>query len=355
MLVNIISLLSFSSLLISSVAAYSAVFNISSGDVPALIAAINAANANAEENTINLEPGTYSLTAADNIVGQPTTLAESANGMPVITGNITINGDLAETTIIERTLNAVKFRIFDVAGGARLTVNDLTVSGGAVFNPGAGARVRAGGTLTLNRSIIEKNQAIALSGVGGGISNGGVLSINQSSIRNNRGDSDREGGGLFNGGTATIDNSVISQNIGALIGGGIRNGGTMTITNTTIAHNRAHFGAGLDNSGMLIIKNSTISENNGIVTAEGGLSAPNGGGISNTGTLQLQNSILALNTASDPHFGPGRGPDCLTFESLITSLGNNIMGDLSDCSINLHPTDRIGAPGLGAFIDDGAP
>ena len=44
-----------------------------------LIAAINAANANGQENTINLERGTYSLTAIDNgtsFIG---------NGLPVIT------------------------------------------------------------------------------------------------------------------------------------------------------------------------------------------------------------------------------------------------------------------------------
>ena len=54
MLVKIISLLSFLSLLISSVPAQSAVFNISSGDVAGLIAVINTANANGEENTIIL-------------------------------------------------------------------------------------------------------------------------------------------------------------------------------------------------------------------------------------------------------------------------------------------------------------
>jgi hypothetical protein len=62
MVTIIISLVFCLSLFLSSVPAYSAVFNVSSGDVTGLIAAINAANVNGEENTINLEPGIYTLT-----------------------------------------------------------------------------------------------------------------------------------------------------------------------------------------------------------------------------------------------------------------------------------------------------
>jgi hypothetical protein len=62
---------------LSSVPAYAAVFNVASGDVAGLIAAINAANANGEENTINLTPGTYTLTAIDN----GTFLNGSSNGL----------------------------------------------------------------------------------------------------------------------------------------------------------------------------------------------------------------------------------------------------------------------------------
>ena len=65
LLIEIVSLLFFFALFVLSVPAYSAVFNISSGDVTGLIAAINAANANGEENTINLEPGTYTLTGVN--------------------------------------------------------------------------------------------------------------------------------------------------------------------------------------------------------------------------------------------------------------------------------------------------
>jgi hypothetical protein len=56
------------------------VFNIQSGNVIALITAINTANSNRESNTIELAPGDY-MTAA----------VEPGNGFPTVTGTITIN------------------------------------------------------------------------------------------------------------------------------------------------------------------------------------------------------------------------------------------------------------------------
>src|SRR5262252_5039511 len=55
-------------------------FTCTSGDVTCLIAAIN--KANGKKNTINLEPGTYTLTAIDNGIDS------DSNGLPVITGTV---------------------------------------------------------------------------------------------------------------------------------------------------------------------------------------------------------------------------------------------------------------------------
>src|SRR5262245_16063308 len=60
---------------------HAAEFFCSSGNVTCLIAAINAANQNGQQNTINLEEGTYTLTMADNETDGP-------NGLPSITGRI---------------------------------------------------------------------------------------------------------------------------------------------------------------------------------------------------------------------------------------------------------------------------
>jgi hypothetical protein len=46
------------------------------------------------------------------------------------------------------------------------------------------------------------------------------------------------------------------------------------------------------------------------------------------------------------------GPDC---DGLITSLGHNLIGDVTGCDIILQPTDLTGESALGAFMDNGAP
>src|SRR4030095_971773 len=75
----------------------------SCGNVTCLIAKINEANTNADADTINLDPGTYTLTSID------TGVSPNANGLPIITSDITINGDDAVTTIIERDPGAPAF------------------------------------------------------------------------------------------------------------------------------------------------------------------------------------------------------------------------------------------------------
>jgi len=84
------------------------------------------------------------------------------------------------------------------------------------------------------------------------------------------------------------------------------------------------------------ITNSTISGNSARI-ASGGL----------CGLATLQNTILALNTVM---FGPGA--DCT---GPVTSLGSNLIGDPTGCTITLQPSDLPGSPGLGAFTDDGTP
>lgn len=77
--------------------AHAAMFNCQSGDVDCLIDAINAANATQEPDTIDLEPGVYSLTQVNNHT-------DGSNGLPSITSDISIRGTDANTTTIERRL-----------------------------------------------------------------------------------------------------------------------------------------------------------------------------------------------------------------------------------------------------------
>jgi hypothetical protein len=77
-------------------------------DVTCLIAAMDEANTIGGVNTINLDPGSYTLSSVNNV-------QQGANGLPLVSNELTINGVDAATTIIERDSAAPQFRIFDVA------------------------------------------------------------------------------------------------------------------------------------------------------------------------------------------------------------------------------------------------
>jgi hypothetical protein len=340
-------------------------FVCASGAVACLIDAINQANANGEANTITLEAGTYTLTAVDNNTDGP-------NGLPSVTGVVTIRGAGADTTVIAREASAPSFRLLHVAMTGELTLEELTVRGGNI-----GAFIGGGlfnrGVLTLAHTTVSQN---VTDGGGGGLANqGGLVTIARSTIRGNT--SFHLGGGIFVvGGAVTILRSTLADNLadggGALAGGfespnttvitesaivdntsSVQPGGglvsgrssVLVMTNTTIARNRilrntGSGAAGLESRGTSILTNCTVAEN----------SSPGSntiGGLSNVGggVLALQNTLVALNT--------GRlSSDC---NGAVTSLGNNLIGDPTGCAIILQPTDLTGAPGLGDFTDDGTP
>jgi hypothetical protein len=210
MLLKIITLLSFLSPFVLSVPAYSAVFNISSGDVAGLIAAINTANANGEENTIILEAGTYTLTAVHNRDGL-------ANRLPVITSAVTFHGMGAELTTLARDPAAPRFRILSVAAGGTLILNGLTIRSG---NELSGAGVRNAGTVIMTNSTVAGNSDEAILSFGD-------MTIKSSTIAEN------SGVGITNGGVMTVTNSTIANNVG----GGIGNDNRLTIANSTIVAN----------------------------------------------------------------------------------------------------------------------
>jgi hypothetical protein len=363
-------------------------FRCGAGDVPCLIDAINTANANGQTNTIRLEAGTYTLTAVNN----------DANGLPVITSPLTITGRGADTTIIERDASAPGFRILDVAATGSLTLKRLTLrggtgSGGGILNQGTlalayttvtgnrndqgrGGGILNSGTLTLVHTRLIGN----IAGFGPGIAtSGGTVTITHSTIADN--DGTVSSALDISGGTVTLHATTVTRNfaqgLGAIVNGFFDSGGTVIITQSAITNNRADFGGGIFNNGTMVITNTTIAAN-----SPGGPSqAPEGGGgIENSGgTLLLTNSTVAGNISSDGGAGilqtggtvlllntilaqnsfspfrpppPGSGPDC---EGSITSLGHNLIGDPTGCTITLLPSDLTGDPGLGDFTDNGRP
>jgi hypothetical protein len=104
---------------------------IDDGDVDALISAIAAANPE-EPVVIELaEDGLYVLTEVHNVTNGP-------NGLPVVTGGLTINGNGAT---IQRQFGAPVFRIFHLDGaGSDTAFSNLTIRGGGLDqNDGIGA------------------------------------------------------------------------------------------------------------------------------------------------------------------------------------------------------------------------
>jgi hypothetical protein len=145
-----------------------------------LIADITAANTAGGSNTITLAAGTtFTRTAMDNTTDGPT-------GLPVIAANdnLTIvgNGDTIERSTAKAT---PAFRLFDVAAGATLTLQDLTLQGGLATagsdfnhpNSATGGAINNLGTLQLTGVIVQNNTAQGQTGqsaLGGGIYSAGV-------------------------------------------------------------------------------------------------------------------------------------------------------------------------------------
>jgi hypothetical protein len=376
--------------------AHAKTFACPPGDVDCLIDAINTANANGETNTIRLTAGTYLLTDVNNTTDGP-------NGLPSITSTLTIIGAGADITIIEHQASAPPaLRLLHVAATGRLTLNRLTLqggnlglnvlsppeSGGGILNYGTvaltqctlaqntagehGGGIANFGTLTLTNSTLVDNAGGVYfgNGGGGGIANFGTLTLTNSTLVGNR-VIDNSGGGIANRGIMMLTNCSLVDNTSPYgSGGGIANSGTLTLTNSTVARNMAggflSSGGGIVNSGTLTLTNTTVVDNENIGGPGGGIvnggtltlinstvaynSAPVGGGLS--GSATLQNTILALNTDT----GLDDSPDC---SGVVTSLGNNLFGDLSGCTIALQASDvdleGDQDPGLGDFTDTGSP
>jgi hypothetical protein len=160
--------------------------NYSAATVSDLIADINAANQAGGSNTITLvAPATspYVLTAVNNTT-------DGATGLPVIApnDNLTIigNGDAIQRSTAAGT---PAFRLLDVASGASLTLDNLTLEDGLAFGAGAaaeGGAVYSQGSLDLNGVTVQNNTAQGQNGsgwaagasaAGGGIYSGGVLTL----------------------------------------------------------------------------------------------------------------------------------------------------------------------------------
>jgi len=290
-------------------------FNV--GSTRALISAINSANNAGGSHTIILVPGrVFDLKTANNTT-------DGGNGLPVIGATkavaLTIIGNgatLKRIAVFDR-YGTVKnpFRLFDVASGASLTLDHLTLQGGgaggggAIFNHGT-LNVINGTTLTGNYGGAVFNaggSAYATYNDGGAIYNdGGTVTVSDSTLSNNQ--TSGFGGAIYNAdGTVTLSNNTLSTNR-AFSGGGIYNdNGTVTVSDCTLSGNGARFGGGIYNSGGTVTVSSSALSGNSAYHSDYPWTGGDGGGIYNDGgTVTVSHSTLSGNTA-DVNFGRGGG------------------------------------------------
>lgn len=263
-------------------------------------------------DTINLPTnGNFVLTAAHNDT-------YGDNGLPVIKGVVTINGN---GSTIHRIESAPLFRILTVDATGSLTLNSTTISGGYFADDEryyGGGGILNKGQLTIQNSTIEDNISYYWDGgsSGGGISNYNILTIEGSTIHNNVawGWIAGAGGGIYNyhNATLTIRNSKVTGNAAGGkygSGGGIDNGGNLNITNSSILNNWADGtyigeGGGLYNWGIATVTKSTLAGNHAIGFTHVGdyedySYGGYGGGIFNerNGALTVTNSTISNNEA----------------------------------------------------------
>jgi hypothetical protein len=280
---------------------------------PALITAINAANA-AGGGTVTLaNPCTYVLTSAHDTGG-----THGPDGLPRITTPITLLGGANST--ITRSAAAGAFRIAEVTGTGALTLTSVTLSNGSAVGllglaGGDGGGIYNGGAVTLTNSTLSGNHAGAR---GGGIYNGlGAATFTSSFVLNNSAGSllsAGSGGGIYNnGGTVTFTSGHLSSNtaLGAVlgllggIGGGIYdNGGTVTFSTSFVQSNTA------PTTGGIVIINAIVTLTSTAINLNTAVAQP-GGVYRSGGTITVTASPITANTPTNCTGSPAPVPGCV--------------------------------------------
>jgi uncharacterized repeat protein (TIGR01451 family) len=283
----------------------------------------------------------YTLVAVHNT-------AHGANGLPLITSDITIDGAGA---IVERSglAGIPAFRLFAVETTGRLVLNNTVVrtgaaivataegvAGGAIFNIGSlelngstvsgsvascdGGGIFSGGPLVLRGGTTIQNNLSFCSGGGVGTFYAGSVTIENTTFQGNQAPAG-SGGGFYTHGTvtATMTASQVLNNMARLEGGGVFVHGpnpTVSIANTTISGNIVTAGSGggiangrVDNIGIPIVLGGTLALNNvsvvgnRITVPAGGTGY--GGGVSTTNPLTIVASAVTDNQITGAGGGAG--------------------------------------------------
>ena len=271
--------------------------------------AIVAANNDAGADTIFLGSGSYIIT---NLT------LDDLGGDFDIRDDLSIVGVSPTTTILDGNLNSSVVDIHDDSA-ITVTLANLKVQNGITStlsgSDGAGMQIQGGANLPdvyVSNVWFFNNDANGLGDQGGAIYNAANLTVSNSLFENNTADN---GGAIYNTSAATLK-----------------------VANATFSNNTATAGSGgaLNNQGTAGLINITMTLNS---------ATANGGGIhtDGTGSTSIGNAIIAGNNATG-------GPD---INDVVSSNGNNIIGDDSDAS-GFVASDHLNVdPLLGLLMDNG--
>ncbi|MFN8537375.1 MAG: right-handed parallel beta-helix repeat-containing protein [Thermomicrobiales bacterium] len=249
------------------------------------------------------------------------------SGQLGINKNLTIQGTGLGGVIVERNTSSGNFRIFEITGGATVTLKGLTIRNGRGGDTGGGVR-NLNSTLTVEDCVVSDNQVIGGDLYGGGLANHATsttttLTVTNSTFQNNSGTIGSAIGNRAPGGTAnlnvtrstfTANNSPNTYVIGTYIDGG---NGTATVTESTITGNASTGLLSYGTNGRTSTMNvtgSTISNNAG----QGLFNYGAGGG---TSTFTVTNSTISGNGNTGAYNFAAGGTGNLTL-SHVTMLDN---------------------------------
>ena len=275
--------------------------NVTCGDIPGLVTAINNANGNIDADTINITgaPCTFSLTVPSVNAGPN----GNSTGLPLVTTPITILGHGATIERSAALPATTTFRILFANGAnANLNLQDLTIKGGLLNSGfvGAGLAVFTSASMSLDHVTVTGNTTSGTNGAGAGLwAQGTSVTIDHSAFTSNTAPTSAALSLITT--PATIRRSTFSGNV-ATSSTGVSwvQGNTVNFENDTFANNSSANGIGGitgSNSGatngIVNVSNSTFADNGTGTTAPGGAMfrfLQTGGG---TATINVSNTIVA--------------------------------------------------------------
>ena len=216
--------------------------------------AIGAANESAEtENTIEVPPGRYALSAG------PLVINPRAGGTESIFGE----AEKASEVVITAEDNSAVMR-FGTANTISLAsvISTVEITEGASDEPGGGIYIYPNASVSLTDMAVRGNTS-AISG--GGIDTNGQLEVVDSLVADNQVTGEPGiGGGIDDfseNGAILVYNSTIADNSAFVKGGGIYDGAGIMLESATIAGNEAKEAGGALAGGAVEIVNSILADN----------------------------------------------------------------------------------------------